>query len=72
MKNTQAQLKELRSYGMSQREIADEVSKKAPTNQVTIGRWENGGAPDSLDVAAAIADLVKTTRRKWKLKTKGK
>jgi len=60
---TQQQIMELRAR-MSQEEIAAAVG----ANQGTISRWEHGEVPRSVEVAAAIAELLKTTRRKWRKK----
>lgn len=66
MKTTQQNIQALRASGLSQQEIAAEVSKTVPVDQVTICRWEHGDLPKSLEVAEAIAELLKVTRRKWR------
>jgi transcriptional regulator with XRE-family HTH domain len=66
MNTTQENIMELRQAGLSQQEIASACQ----VNQTTISRWELGEIPKSLEVAQAISDLLKTTRRKWRNKGK--
>lgn len=49
-------IKQLRSFGLSQSEIARRVG----IPQSRISRWENGQVPTGADDALRLADLLKT------------